>query len=226
MENKVLTYINGNADLKALFKIYISSCISLNLPYHNVNHTFKMMYHIINLYENREQYNISISNYDLMIMLIAAMYHDYNHSAGIYSDAQNVQTAINAVDNALQDVLDRTYEVGNDMYIDMFRDISSLIEATEYPYTKPKDKLTIAQNIIRELDIISQFDTDFFCHTLCGLKNEMHIQDWKVVISKYINFIKETLYSKEIALQYTKDYIQNNGNRIADTLELLTNIIG
>ena len=91
---KVLKYIRANENLSHLFEYYLNTCITQSNPYHNTNHTMAMMYHICCIYEesNRGKYEFVIDEQGLYILLVCAIFHDYNHSAGKFNDNTNVTT--------------------------------------------------------------------------------------------------------------------------------------
>ena len=93
-QSKVLDYINANLSLKDFFTYYLNSCITLTNPYHNINHTISMMYFIIDIYElsKKNKFDFNLSENDLYILLLSAMFHDYNHSGGKYEDSINVNS--------------------------------------------------------------------------------------------------------------------------------------
>lgn len=215
-QQTVLKYINGNKELAALFKYYITHCTSLCLPYHNMKHTFTMMYHIIQIFEHQKEYDINLSTLDLLVLLISALYHDYNHSGGLYSDDINISNAIAGFKNAINSVFT---EYNNPMYDEY---IIPCIRATQYPYII-EDK-TLCQKIIRECDIISQISPDILTHVICGLKEENRTtKKWKDALLAYVEFIVPML--EDLQLQYCKDYWKTNSDFFFNIIKLTTDII-
>lgn len=223
VQNKILTYINANTVLKEVFKEYLNTCNSISLPYHNIQHTFNMMEHIINMYENQNKYSdITIKEDDLLILLIVAILHDINHSGGICTDHVNVHTALNMSENMIRYIFHKHNYEGDfqDNLCDfLISHVSQAILATEYPYIIDYNELQQNEKIIRELDFISQLSNVFFTHTLCGLKTELRSKSWVDAVTNYTTFTENMI--KEIKLQYSKEYIQNNLEKI---LNILTNL--
>ena len=60
--------IRSNPNLNNMYRWYLSHCLSLNVPYHNMRHTLGMMYHIIVLYNNSRRvdsdYGFSLNDED------------------------------------------------------------------------------------------------------------------------------------------------------------------
>ena len=94
---KVYTVINSNSNLKNFYNWYINHCVSMTLPYHNIRHTFGVMYHIISIYEyshTNSDCGFVLEDKDLYILLTSALFHDYNHSGGRFNDDINVLKSI------------------------------------------------------------------------------------------------------------------------------------
>lgn len=208
---EVLTYIHANEQLKQLFAYYMEYCMSACLPYHNLNHTFKMMWHIIQIF-NSGKYDLN--NEDLLILLTAAIFHDYNHSGGMFSDLTNVNIAVDEMKSACDTCF-------YDEHTEFVRQVENCIYATEYPYSA--EKISLRERICRECDILSQLHEDIFTHTMYGLKTEMHIHSWRECIKKYTNFLQEVCYN-ELSLEYSKQYVNDNLEQILNIIKLITTI--
>lgn len=210
---EVLTYINANELLSQLFAYYMQYCTSACLPYHNLNHTFKMMWHIIQISKNPEY---DISNEDLLVMLSAAIFHDYNHSGGIFSDLMNVNIAVGSFAEACNDIFG--HDSNYDLYISQ---VENCIYATEYPYST--NQIGLLEQIVRECDVLSQLHEDVFTHTIYGLKQEMHIHSWTECIKKYTDFLQNMCYN-ELSLNYSKQYINDNIENILLIINTVTTL--
>jgi len=83
------------------------------------------------------------------IMLLAAIFHDMNHSGGKMSDNYNVENAVNA------------YKSFTDIYpMYSYQEVIDIIRATEFPY-KEGETLTMMQQMVRECDNLVCFYDDF-----------------------------------------------------------------
>ncbi|QBX06634.1 phosphohydrolase [Burkholderia phage BcepSaruman] len=85
---------------------YLLSAMSQGLhtanPYHNVEHQLHVAYwaHVCALNENSllaKPSNRYLVESDIKALLLAAMFHDHNHSGGVENDLVNVQRAIQRV---------------------------------------------------------------------------------------------------------------------------------
>ena len=214
-QETVLKYINGNKYLTSFFHYYITHCNSQCIPYHNMKHSFQMMYHMINLYERQSENNIEISEYELLVLLTSALYHDFNHSSGIYTDDINIDNAIISYKQASNYVF-TIYSNDKELQSQLNKDVCTCIISTEYPNTI--DIHTKLGDIITEFDILSQVSPDVLTHTLCGLKHELRSKSWKDAISNYIEFISPLLNSMK--LKYSNDYWKKYSDHFFNILTL------
>lgn len=218
---KVLNYINANDNLKKIFTYYLNNCITLNNPYHNANHTLAMMYHICNIYEisQQEDYQFHLDSQSLYILLVSAIFHDYNHSAGLFTDNVNVANSINNMKQCLNTLFPNDNETVNKL----IEIISDNIWATCYPYIIEDKDLNLYQRILRECDIIVCFSNDFLTQVLLGLKRELNISDWKSLLAKESKFLLESF--KDLKLDYSKEIVDNNYESLFSMIDLLLKIM-
>lgn len=214
---KVLTYINANDDLKKLFTYYINNCITLTNPYHNINHTFSMMYHICCIYEEsqHDNYEFKLDNEGLYILLMSAIFHDFNHSAGRYDDTINVNIAIDIMKNYIKREFINDKKTG----IRLIKIIEDNINATCYPYVIEDKDLNLYQRILRECDILVSFSSDYFTQCLCGLKDEMKMHDWNNFLGEQVKFLLDAW--KNMKLTYSKKIIEENKESLLKEVELI-----
>lgn len=133
--------------------------------YHNVYHAYCMVANCDMLYrENRPSTATSSSRLQL---LMAALFHDYGHSGGVFTDAHNVSVATKFVVDALMPTFG----------IRLISNVERIISVTQYPYVRePADSL---EQIIRDADLIQGASP---CHELqvfYGLYSEM-VTSWGV----------------------------------------------
>lgn len=141
-----------------------------------------MMYHIICIYnesQNKEdEYGFRLNEQDLYILMTSALFHDYNHSAGVKADSINVANAKDGLNRCLREFLvaDKTTD-------ELIQICENNIDATEYPYIIADEDLNLYQRILRECDILVALYDDYFTHIVLGLYHEMKPQ------TKLIDFI-------------------------------------
>lgn len=131
---------------------------SNNVPYHGIDHlfeVFKFSYSISQFVTNDE-----INKLEL---LMACLFHDYNHSCGKLKDSENISNAI--------DGLTMFHKIYPEFDLEMTKDI---ILATEYPYTLPDEGLTIEQKIIRDSDMCYLFNDISIVKLYQGLRTEFN----------------------------------------------------
>lgn len=219
----VYRVLNSNEDLKNYYKWYLSHCISLSLPYHNLEHTIGMMYHIICLYENSRKagniYGFVLDERDLYVLLLSALFHDYNHSGGICRDSVNVETAKNGLAECM-----RSLKVNDETTEQLISLCQDNISATEYPYVIPDSELNVHQQILRECDILVVLYDDFFTHNIIGLYNEMRPEESLVgFIQKYIEFVAQSF--KNMKLKYSVDLWTEETDKFMESIKQIISLV-
>jgi hypothetical protein len=124
-------------------------------PYHNFAHTLAVVKNVYKLSILR-----GIDYSDIKLMVIAALYHDFNHTGGASSDSINISTAMEAVDKRCQ----ATYPQK------VF--IKHLIACTEFPFKE--QELDECQKVFRDADLMQWLEPDFIQHVLFGLNSELN----------------------------------------------------
>lgn len=151
--------------------------------------------------------------------MLSALFHDYNHSAGLYDDVINVEHATSVVSKVIMDAFPNDVETSSKL-----KDIVvNTIWATCYPYTIPDEDLDLYQRIIRECDLLGYFSNDFFSQCIIGLKTEMHEHNWPLYLGKFAKFILDNL--KNMKLTYTCNIIKTHKNELFSTINNLADII-
>lgn len=194
-------YIAANPNLKAFYEYYLGNCLSLNVPYHNMRHTLGMIYHIIQMYEQSKtdiSTDIRLTDNDLYILITSALFHDYNHSAGRFSDQVNVRNAKDGLDACLRSILP-----DGDLRDEIILTCKKNIDATQYPYIILDEQLDQQQRILREADILVCLYDDFVTQSFMGLASEMHQVDLMTFSVDYLNFLLNSI--KNLKLKYSID---------------------
>jgi hypothetical protein len=165
MEN-TLDIINKYPELQKGFSWIMKNSTSNDLPYHNFNHLLTVVrytYGACRFYELTEK--------EEKEMLLAALFHDVNHSGGKETDDVNVKVAKLTVLDFI-----------NDYDIDIDGDeVCRIIDATQYPYViEPKD-MDLKQQIIRDADLMQVFEYNWIQQNMMGLCSEMGITMDKMI---------------------------------------------
>lgn len=216
-------YIAQNANLRQFYNYYLENCLSLNVPYHNMRHTLGMMYHIIRIYElsndgSHEYYGFRLSQEDLYVLLVSALFHDYNHSAGRFADDVNVNNAINGLRACVTEILEPSDT--RDMLLTR---CERNIRATQYPYVISDDILDLHQRIMRECDILVILFDDMVTQSIMGLSLEMHQTNLTKFVVDYLRFILER--AKGFRLAYAVDTWKDNTDWLMGEIDAFAKII-
>lgn len=143
--------------------------------YHNVRH---MLHVLWEAYDGGV--HMGLNRTDLRILLIAAMYHDFDHSGkkNPGGDRENIDRAIEAL---RRDIL-----FPNDLqYIDK---IESAIHMTEFPYVEETDD--IISLILRDADMSQTFSPVWIQSVLFGLGKELEMS-YEEMLRMQIPFLQK-----------------------------------
>lgn len=113
---------------------------NLQKPYHNFRHMFHVLYMC---YQACVFYADELSPREMRNLLIAAMFHDFDHSGMMGNDDLNIERAIRGL---------RKHLLSEDQ--PESENIAGLIRATEYPYKVPSENLCgLLAPILRDADM-------------------------------------------------------------------------
>ena len=146
--------------------------------YHNHTHTFNMM---LNVYEGICNSGVHVDESDIRHLVLAALFHDINHTCGKAIDKENVKIAVKQFTKAFELI-----ESKPDVEQKTLSEVTRLIRATEYPYRRALNDYLVP--IIRDADmsIVYITDKDVQLELTTGLINEVNyrrvvIQDMDVI---------------------------------------------
>ena len=153
--------------------------------YHNFNHIKTV---VIYCYEM--VLFTYFENSDRRALLLAALFHDFNHSQGKFDDTYNVSIAI---DNMKKWCLG----IESAYTIDL---ATELMRATEVPHVIPDDKLTELQKVIQDADCLQMCSDDFIQTTLIGYcQQEFGSLDFKKNLEGELKFLPTLKYHTKTA---------------------------
>lgn len=139
------------------FGIVINKSSSNSAPYHNLYHVLCMVkncYYIAN--------DEGLDTNEIKKILLACLFHDFNHSMGEKSDEENVKNAIVAFEKYSEED-DATNQ-----------EVIQMIKSTQYPYIIPESVLGIKEKIIRDADLLQWCEDNHLQQIVFGLlKTEM-----------------------------------------------------
>lgn len=129
----------NRSDLLKTLSVIMEDNPSKDIPYHNNRH-MQVVYDIaMEIYECDAE---TKSNRDRVIIAIAVLLHDYGHSGGELSDAENIDIACKVLKHPL------LYNVPTDI----LEEAEDAIRCTEYPFIKEPDNFI--QECLRDADIL------------------------------------------------------------------------
>src|ERR1019366_5684420 len=117
---------------------------------------------IENCYDGAQYYNLPKDT--TRDILLAALFHDFNHSGGKLPDNENIKNAVSCIQALLTNI--------HPLVIDC-------IECTEYPFVK--EPLTIEQRIIRDADLMQFRYTNWMDMIGKNLRKEMEVRLGKTI---------------------------------------------
>jgi len=206
-KKNVLHIINQYPSLRFGLKYLVENNKSNHAPYHNFNH---MLTVVKNCYQALDFMKM-LEDDKVEALLMAALFHDFNHSMGRRDDAFNVEQAIVGLGTFLSE-----YQI---VHLD-FEFMKEIIYATQYPYVIKVDDLNIYQSIIRDADLCQILEYDWIKQMVLGLSEEMHYPVNQLMIGQrvFLDNIKFiTPYGEFVHDNYYKG--------VMDDFTLLENIL-
>lgn len=145
-------------DLIYYFQVLFTRAQNLVHPYHNFRH----MCHVLWLcYNACSFYRDAMNPGEMRDLLIAALFHDFDHSGMMGNDDLNIERAVRGLRMHLLSI-DQPH----------LEQIISLIRATEYPYTVPQEKLDLGGKILRDADLSQALSVAWIQQVVFGLATE------------------------------------------------------
>lgn len=124
-------------NLKA-FNYIEQQSISTQAPYHNLYHTQCVAYYAF-FGANASE----LDGWETTNLVLAALFHDFNHSAGQKPDTENIRQAVAGW---------RTFAQINQLSESRIGEVERLIQCTEYPFLA--EPQTLPEKILRDADLL------------------------------------------------------------------------
>lgn len=213
MKNE-LDIINKYPELQKGFSWIIKNSTSNDLPYHNFNHLLTVVRYV---YDACEFYTFPVTHNlnekDKLEILMAALFHDVNHSGGKETDEVNVYKAKKTFHYFV-----RT------LNIDIDKDeVCKIIDATQYPYIIEPKNMSFKQQIIRDADLMQVFEYNWIQQNMMGLCSEMNITMDKMIPGQK-NFLMNAQFNTSWGVKW-KNQLWKDVEEKLNQLEELYNII-
>jgi len=148
------------------------------LPYHNFSHSLDVLYYsvVAYCYDERADNCARFGSVELpKEMLYAALFHDFGHSGGFFTDdSANIEVAVDGFDRYVAFSSTKDYDV-----IKLMDEIKVLIYSTRYPHAK--DDTEVLMQCLQDADLFQYCST--LMSSLIGIKQELfrHL-DWESFI--------------------------------------------
>ena len=145
-------------DLVHYRRVVCKHARNLHHPYHNLRH----MLHVLWLcYQACMFYEDTLSRRQMRNLLIAALFHDFDHSGLLGDDDLNIEKALRAL---------RKHILPEDR--ESVDEIADILKATEFPYKVSSDSLGLAAKIIRDADMSQALSVAWIQQVILGLAAE------------------------------------------------------
>lgn len=212
INNKKNRLYQGN--LKHYFRTIFYSAENLNNPYHNFRH----MNHVLYLCYRAAEYYFpkkTLSQRDVRNLLIAALFHDFNHTGKSGPDSENISRAIAGLCmNILPE--DKNWLV----------DIIEIIQATEYPHKTNDKDINLCCQIIRDADKSQSFSIAWIQQVIFGLSHEWNKPDTpftpQMVLERQDQYHKNLTFATAWArYEFPKKVIDKKLEEVSALLEIL-----
>ncbi len=146
-------------NLTHYFVAVFTKARNLTNPYHNFRHLFHVLWMC---YDAARYYRSQVSPLEIRALLIASIFHDFDHSGRVGQDDLEIERAIRGL------IANLAPEDGALLPL-----IKRLIQATEYPYKVPSEELTLLEQILRDADMSQTFSDVWIQQSLFGLSAEL-----------------------------------------------------
>ena len=171
-------------DLAHYFRAVFFNARNLNNPYHNFRHVF----HVVWLcYCASVEYRYRLTRRETRNLLIAAMFHDFDHTGMMGNDDVNITLAIRGLEK---------YLAPEDK--EFVSEIVALIRVTQYPYVVPANEVDLCGQILRDADLSQALSVAWIQQVIFGLSSEWN-QPPLEVLRKQIGFLRSLRFHTEWA---------------------------
>ncbi|MDB5194662.1 MAG: hypothetical protein JWN50_676 [Parcubacteria group bacterium] len=168
------------------FRAVFNHAQNLGNGYHNFRHLTHVMWlcHEACLY-----YATRLSPREMRNLLIAALFHDFDHTGISVPDVHNIMRAVRGLALHLAEE-DMPYHVN----------IADLIEATEYPHVELSEALSLPARILRDADMGQSFSVAWIQQVVFGFSKEWGMPPLEV-LKRQEHFHEGLVFETEWARQ-------------------------
>lgn len=194
-------------DLTGYFRAVFKNARNLYHPYHNFRH----MFHVVWLcYQACAFYAGELNPREMRNLLIAAVFHDFDHAETMGNDAANIAKAIKGL---------KKYILPGDR--SFFKEIAFLIKATEYPPKAASHNPSLCGQILMDADMAQALSDVWIQQIVFGLgkeygKRPMEMLENEVAFHKNLKF--HTAWARKT---FSRREINKKTTEVLELLELL-----
>ena len=198
-------------DLVHYFKALFAHAKNLTNPYHNFRHMLHVFWRCYGACEYYAEKNPgTLSPRDCRILLIASMFHDFDHIGKAGNDDLNIELACRGLRRHLHPT-DHSCEF----------QILELIRITEFPHKEPGNMLTLSGQILRDADMSQAFSEAWIQQVIFGLSSEWGSSPRKI-LEMQKGFLENLEFSSDWAREvFPESVIAAKIQQAQDLLECL-----
>ncbi len=157
VRNKANLY---HGDLTHYFRVVSSKAQNLQRPYHNIRH---MLHVTVACYRACEYYKYKrMERRGMRNLLIAGLFHDFNHSGMYGADDLNLERAVRGLKECILP--------DDEPFCD---EIVGIMRPTEYPYKLPTKDISFLAQILRDADVCQALSDVWIQQVVYGLGAEL-----------------------------------------------------
>lgn len=183
--------------LQKAFKYILLNSKSNYNPYHNLNHLMTVLKYC---HQGAIAEGLN-DDKEVRELLVAAIFHDANHSGGKKTDDLNIKDSKKIIKEFIE-------SEGIDVDLES---INSILDATEYPYKIEAKDLNISQKIIRDSDLMQVYEYNWIQQNIGGLSQELNMNfiDFLKPQRKFLEAIEfNTTWGKKLKKDKWKDVMK------------------
>ncbi len=203
----------GNLEYYFSLLFQLEAASHVNNPYHGVRHSLHVLWlcHDAIVFYERAVPVPPFSKRTARDLMIAALFHDWDHTGSTLNDRVNIMRALAAVDRHLLPE-DKPHADS----------IKNLIRHTEFPYAVPSEKLPFAHSVLRDADRMQGLNPVWIQQVLFGLALETGISPL-AMLRRQEPFLRDvkfaTLWAQNLYPQHAIDAKIKEARRVLAILD-------